>query len=1790
MKRMKRILSLMMALIIFAELLPAGAAADDLQLITAEELTRLELYSGLDSSTYHAGMTFSSKMTGYQMFCWLDDFIGGDLARLNTLCDHFRLDADEHLRSDKDRARVEELTLRAEMVTEKLNYYVFALENEVEVPKLETAVLNDPDASQREILSAGYRLRQALTDLPEIMSEFAAYQPEAKAEVEQLLKEMEALHQDEAGNARNAPNLRISNAGLPTNGGDADFRFTVLGAEDICIRLYDKETLVPVADAIVTITDEEVKHVSTVKTDREGYAVFDAGAFNMNDDKKMNAVISIIAEGYREIVTTVFGLAAGEVWEAGLTPDNGFSYLEFINFRGVDILRDVESVDYTPYNDAEQTFQVGVMVKPGSGGSFQIAYRDATCGENRTKTIRFSPDKTGLQILKFDDQWCRMLWPDTAVVLTFTSELNGEKETVAFDSLIDVKRAVVDQPVHGMKRSLFLPGIGGGFTLPENVPLFGGTNIAVKVPVDFLDKVPVDFNMGTDGSFVLSVGLYAQSAKINNAQGKTPQEREADADWKRVNSKQSRELLRDFMKSPSTLMKEFRKGLEKKANKHKLMDYFNVAINVSVLLTVTGKVQENKDKYVTGIPYTGTLDLFTCLQAEATVSYYEPFSIMGLPFFFGLDLSIGFSVGMSFMLAVDVMGDSAWDLSSWRNPHFVSGMWDIIFSPYVILSAYFGLGVKKLLSVFLKGTISLVTELHIRPFADVNKVRLKASLSFRIDVVVTALFFTVTKKVYDLPIWSKDSDKTHDASNGSLMANGSDPGTDPREDLEPVHYTRIETRRLADVEQESQSAKFVKYDNAVYYFDKAWLDRILLEQQGGIDGRKHETVDLNPQYFKTTDNSMTLASLRNWKGGIGHGAFPGNIPDDAYVAYFDVTASDQVNYALWHAGAGTGQYLNIGFLILFARRSEDEVTVTDGVEERHATRYYCELDVMSNTSTIWRDSASGSYEFAEYGNIQTVGIGTLYEITDPRQVHLRCDEEIIRESGGNRGENVYYAYSLLDGNELYCGVAAYQHYYRSTPRTEYGRLMPEKSRHTRILLDSSRNAVDAFVFRAAEAATYMHSGPGLDTYVLYDAAEGGTEQTAVYTRYALSAYDSTMNPGNVISTMSQNLDARFMQLLPVENEVGRPAFILGLTEQDEYGRCPLYLQEIRFSGSGSTYAPESTLLTDTGVRVSPADFSMLKVGSNYVLFYPEKQMGTENSKPCYVVKGAYISRDAENNLVFTHQLHLGEFVYTGEDAAEVDPDSVLVGFEMFRNDGGFVDGAFVEKGNAGNKLTYFNIPQNMQLDIRALTLEALTVRPGDTVNLLFSVMNTGNVPLTEFTLRTYAEDAAGNQVDISTLKASLTDPDESAVIRKEGGTLYAKGKTALSLYDTSDDPLNLWFTKSGAAYQTYEVNKIMPDDTCSFRAAFTVPADFKTKLYTIHMSVESLSTEAFKRENSELYDSAFVDPADSPVRLKWYEYFGNATNNGYQSAPVTVTARLDNSAVKTAPDIADADCMKDPVPVTLSVEDRSGRLLVNGLNGTNAANAGLPLAPDTLPDKAYLALDDVNLSISANPVLTDKERMVHIVLRNESMEPVDRLVLTAYIDGTQSWQYSFDPSLSLDYKDTISMDLPEAKLTGGREGRYLDISIEGKTEDILPVNNVDRLLINYPFAIIMQPEDATAPAGKDAVFTVAASGGTQPYTFRWQRSSGRRGPWTDIAGADGETLTRERVTEKDNGTFVRAVVTDAEGNVLYSDAAMLIVTNLPLTGDTGMPAVWLCMTLLPLLGIALLLRRRRKQI
>ena len=87
-------------------------------------------------------------------------------------------------------------------------------------------------------------------------------------------------------------------------------------------------------------------------------------------------------------------------------------------------------------------------------------------------------------------------------------------------------------------------------------------------------------------------------------------------------------------------------------------------------------------------------------------------------------------------------------------------------------------------------------------------------------------------------------------------------------------------------------------------------------------------------------------------------------------------------------------------------------------------------------------------------------------------------------------------------------------------------------------------------------------------------------------------------------------------------------------------------------------------------------------------------------------------------------------------------------------------------------------------------------------------------------------------------------------------------------------------------------------------------------------------------------------------------------------------------------------------------------------------------------------------------------------------------------------------------------------------------------------------------SITAQPDDVTVEAGKDATFTVKATGSALKYQWQYKKSGATA--WNNWTGRTAASTTAT-ANSTWNGMQVRCIVTDGAGNTVTSSAATITI-------------------------------------
>lgn len=553
---------------------------------------------------------------------------------------------------------------------------------------------------------------------------------------------------------------------------------------------------------------------------------------------------------------------------------------------------------------------------------------------------------------------------------------------------------------------------------------------------------------------------------------------------------------------------------------------------------------------------------------------------------------------------------------------------------------------------------------------------------------------------------------------------------------------------------------------------------------------------------------------------------------------------------------------------------------------------------------------------------------------------------------------------------------------------------------------------------------------------------------------------------------------------------------------------------------GVTLSPQSpekpVTVTDYDIEVNADRFDTVKFGGGIYLYWTE--CSTPNTNVVPDAKAEYLVRcvryDPDTDTIcdpFT-------LVQLGESPSSVKLQDSGTGF--YAVDLGNKNGSYLRQS-----LTKFTYQLVMSAELQAAVPNDPCVCAGDYIDLILSVRNTGNLPLSGLDVKVKKD----NQV-IQTLHINCAQPQESTnLFFAANGNLEAEQKGVYTIrrvdgmYDAlNGDSWNITSTNSNGVTTQRNVRTtlLMPGDTQSYKAKLLIPADWDGN---VALTAEIVQTVGAKQFGALL------------------------TENGRP---------LSNALVLTT------DATNDD-PVLMRLTPKNAHKIVN--------------------------TDSHDLMLSAQLFNREGETYVRVSILNRSGNTGSRVVptLTSSYNGQTLFSHTFQNAMEDDYG--YSMDIPLQTLTAGRRLDELDLNVSSKEnyEEFADADNHVRLSLFPKLYIAQQPESLNLVEKQDALFVVSADGGQRPYRYQWQKLNAE-GRWVDLPGANQNSYQLSKVTLAQSGLTLRCVVTDGAGDSVTSDSAVLSVFSLPQTGDETQPALWMLLAVASAALIALLFFRRRK--
>lgn len=1620
---MKRLLSLLLTLAILLGAMP-GLAETAVPVLRSTDIASLKTLAGdaQTGATWHEGMNPSASMNALQMWQWTDWFLSEKLrSLLGSAQDYIQLASG--LPGSSFQADVSALEWELRALEDQLTYY------EDQLSDGRMAILNgirlyqDVSASAYDRARAYDRMMEAKEEIRQAIKTISANYTDYTALVARCSESMLAApinHSMLTVQGSSAPDLmkeakRLENS---ENAADAiDFDVTVISTKQICIAVYDLDKK-PLSGALVHLVNtKDSKRTKDAVTDSDGRAVFWVSDLGADEKTDMKLGLRVTASGYQIHEIQTVKIRGGESVSVHLKKDDQTPYLIMACFNGRDILNEESSFYYSKKNNVKHTFSVKLSC--AGSGELEMRYpTDAAGTAFQSVKQTFTAADSDKKVFTFEKEWLRILHPEAKVSFKLTT--NGQEYT--FDTRLKIEKPVVDEPFfdHSALFS-FTSGSGGfGFTIPGDVPFISGSTLSLSIPGNYPTLM------------ILPSGMGMFSWGYDFAPEKTT--------WKTDDTQDQERAIKAF---------------DKQSAADKLLAAAGVYRNVNT--TTTPKLLGDYGVHIT--PFAAMQGLYRRSDQSLELrgnggatfafeaGFTQTFTIGPVPFFAGIDFSMGasFGVGISLNMKAEIENGL---LKVKEGPviGYDSGM---TISFRLELGGTIGLGLKDVLSVSLRGYGYINPIIHLTT----PQVSAEARIGIGLSVTLRALFLKWSTTLWEgnLPLSSSDSIALT-ASGESTTSSSWRDNTDAKDPLPAAANTvtavgasgvePTETKKLFDrIDCSAGDFQYVVVDGDTYLF---WI-------QPGTGPNDWERV--NWYNLKTTDRGQVT-----WTGNSANRDNTKAKYQDWFVDYdFTVEPSRDIQGNSSKFCALTilsGQFIK--------PTSEDEVNPPQAA---CAASVLMQKQDDGKLKVVYYREETGNFTQYSYPTMPEVFLtATSNKLSSVFMVntYVCSDEKKVRGlvvSGNDKAANfsctALQSYLFENGKEI-------ARYHIGEP-TAVSAGAPEDNKMNFYVLGT--NGVLARIRKNNRQ----------------ELAKGDIINFKVVTR---------INGVNDKDTL----------------------FYLDRVKTDEGG----FIHRLK----GVTLSPQSpekpVTVTDYDIEVNADRFDTVKFGGGVYLYWTE--CSTPNTNVVPDAKAEYLVRcvryDPDTDTIcdpFT-------LVQLGESPSSVKLQDSGTGF--YAVDLGNQNGSYLRQS-----LTKFTYQLVMSAELQAAMPNDPCVCAGDYIDLILSVRNTGNLPLSELNV----EVKKGSQV-IQTLRIDCTQPQESTnLFFAADGNLAAEQKGVYTIrrvdgmYDAlNGESWNITSTNSNGVTTQRNVRTtlLMPGDTQSYKAKLLIPADWDGK---VDLTAEIVQTVGAKQFGALLTEN------------------GRPLSN---TLALTTDAANDNSVL-----------------MRLNSEERAQ------LVDTNSHD----------------------LMLSAQLFNREDETYVRVSILNRSGNTYSNVVptLTSSYNGQTLFSHTFRNAMEDDYG--YSMDIPLQTLTAGRRLDELDLNVSSRAnyEEFADADNHVRLFLFPKLYIAQQPESLNLVEKQDALFVAAAAGGERPYRYQWQKLNAE-GRWVDLPGANQNSYQLAKVTLAQSGLTLRCVVTDEAGDSVTSDSAVLSVFSLPQTGDETQPALWMLLAVASAALIALLCFRRRK--
>lgn len=1824
---MKKLISLFLALVLFSQILPLNAIAEALYPIpTNQELSAALAKTGLSEGApgYRQGMAPSQSMNAMQLAGWIKDFQENKLSYIMDIFENYDVELSYvkekypvtfDLLKGFNEAGIGKLYAEysdAKAWKDDVNYYYNSLVTTAGDIYVKAELLQREETAEKEQIVYAYEIRDAwrrLEDMiPEVVDRAGLWNDEfdrlknlltgvyaysgADDSLGWLLEEVDHLrarnqntertvYSVSAGAVRVQPDqtvmTRIARLSPISNAlADSDQTMTVMVIDDKDFAVGVKDESGPVADAAISVSAAgQQGTVYTEATDNSGYVSFPVRNFQCDEDGEMFLYVRAEKNGYRAMEANGIWIKKGSGLTLPLEKDDGTPYLVSWSFWN----HDVQCADYivvtSPYNDTKQD----ITVKVKSAADYHITVYFADESGMESLRVGEGDGKAGEQAFTFSGQWLAKAPAKGALHAVITS--NGKE--YPYKSKLVLNAPVLQDPIGDPNlKSLMTPGLQ--FTLPSSWPNpLGGLKIAIDFPLAEEYQIRAYYDMNGNG--MITFGTTAFDSLHKKA---------SDDSWK---SQDKRAMDKDIKKAEDqgSNIKSKGKNGGSWPGKKAFTPFAMGKISFKMSWFGFAQVQFQKTKDYFGQVFgKGGAGFTATVSGEYTFGY--PVA----------NLSISLSMALTMFPEIGVMINTYWpptaELPEIRKFDYVKGALNFLVRLELCISAT--VGVKKVASVSVRGigylefalrfTSGIKIEDFIRDWAagkniDSSKYNDK-DVTFtiyaggQVDLIAKIFWVKVTYSVMKPIKWQLHPEikRISDAAPVTLTDRfiafllspaHADESEGPEEGGGQVH-TDNEDLILAGRQVDTMNGGFDKTE-------------VLTMRASGSDEQMPVMLFIQAMkhYEYIASKPILWGQVLDQPFGSRAAYTPmpcendRQLPENLQDHYGTKDGYDVVDFTYWLAdvsdlgitsmssphGGKQEPVKDILFTLCILAKGYTEYSwrKPDGTIEKqtlpketwaYVQCYYLNSDKHLTPLVLPQEYETLSNKASNY-------LSMCYPLDTKGSANVTGDARLFGSLIKKNG-SVYYTYYITAspilpvyvGNQT--GRYVYTVFDSNKTASERGDLT-EPYLRTGVLSEFD----DAF-FEKAYTKLYFFD-PNLRLYAPTTAIEN------LFTRHAwFTLTHDTLAQEGLSEIVFRRED--YHTGIPFAENVASMAVRAGNFKDEYDNQQAFFVQQTEdqegyrlMSCRSNTARIFHWVVKDYDITLPACEIQWTTLYGRECIYWMESAGETEDgSANLFKVRGVWYDESADAvSEPFT-------IATIKTDTADDYPDRMM----LAGNDQGFY---FVYNESGQLKLYRFNFQLVMGMKLVGNVLTDTLANPGSYDDMLLTMNNNGNIPISGMDLVAYHQLPSGTAEPFEYIHLDFMYPSRNTVTLRsdmDGGQEQRSGEKVARAEDCAFNAdgqqyrymkETAYMVENGVRHVLDETaslmkpNLLMPGTFGAYNISLLLPQGWKGS-QTVYLEVDRLYTT-----NSAAFQSGL---------------------NGGSGALL----------LKAAPAEEIVSIGKDG---TVRKERSGGVLRAASLTAAepDGADDFSMFKTDISFDRIELDTKQSDLEISASRWELDNAPMVTLTVTNrahisESGRVKNTVLIEAFLDEetTPVFRYSLPDEVS--DKETWNFDLPLSLLTGGRSASKVTVKVGGKDYQETGIfdNSAEILLNTDTLSFLVQPSDQEAPAGAGVQFHAAAIGGRMPYRYQWQMKT-PKGNWESIASAASDTLILKAVTMEMSGNLYRLVVTDASGSIVQSSAASLTVKKVPHTGDDAPLAWWMLGSVIALAGIVYVLIARKKE-